>query len=287
MSSVKTEVADNEGSEDERKLRRSLTKCHIPGVRSYYPVEKEPIRGVYTDWGSIKPLLDALCIRPSPKRYDTYEEAEAVLAASSPEAVLESLRALGFKESPPDARQLSAVAAPHHPPKIFNVHEHAPPHISVQLEGSTATTRCAQHACTSSINSWRSDVYSATSEVSTITSSTLPGSPSSPTRPQASAPPVTLSITAMEAELQALGVADAQALPAEWRVLRGSRPRGGWKVFAVLSGRQRGIIHNVDTAHESTDKFPNAIKEGFRAADEWLARAWLRDAVTRRYQTTD
>lgn len=120
-----------------------------------------------------------------------------------------------------------------------------PAHVPQQVSAvrSTATTHRVQHASTS-IETWRSDINSATSDISSVTPSSPLSHPSSSVPFQPPAQPSLPNMT-LEVELQELGVHNAQELPANWRSLRGSRPRGGWTVYAVLVGRQRGILHDA------------------------------------------
>ncbi|KAI0055674.1 hypothetical protein BV25DRAFT_1921634 [Artomyces pyxidatus] len=64
-----------------------------------------------------------------------------------------------------------------------------------------------------------------------------------------------------------------QVPPPPPHIPRGSRPRGGWAVFAVAVGRQRGIFQTAEEMVEMTTGYPNNSGRGFRTQEE--AVEWL------------
>ncbi|KAI0054987.1 hypothetical protein BV25DRAFT_1922192 [Artomyces pyxidatus] len=65
----------------------------------------------------------------------------------------------------------------------------------------------------------------------------------------------------------------SQVPPPPPRIPRGGRPRGGWLVFAVAVGRQRGIFATAEEMDAMIKHYPNRRGQGFRTEEEALE--WL------------
>ncbi|KZV61623.1 hypothetical protein PENSPDRAFT_670905 [Peniophora sp. CONT] len=262
------------------KVNRSYTTQQIPGVNSYYAIPHAEFRGVFYDWDLIKPIVERL--NYIPKKYGTYAQAARTLAASTPEAIEASLRALGLNdtrfESNPTvstrpntgSNQVDSGRAPRLEAEDPLQHSDRGRGVTVPGPDTSHTAERTSVAVDSSswIESWRAEVSTVTSSISSVSSSTVDPPAADPLNER------------IQAELIKLGVQDAEELDGNWEKRRGSRPKGGWAIYAVSSGRECGIFTSRKQALDSTKSYPGARIEGFRGSDMDLARAWLRSDVT-------